>query len=99
MEFYLIRHTTPDIDKGICYGQQDLALADSFSADSRTLRATRPDRYENFRLYRSPLKRCSKLAAELAKDEIITDERLMELDCGAWEGQAWDDINDEKLAQ
>jgi len=99
MEFYLIRHTTPDIDKGICYGQQDIALAESFPEDWKRLRAKLPDRYEGFRIYSSPLERCSKLAVELSENEVITDESLMELDFGDWEGQAWDDINDEKLAQ
>ena len=30
MELILIRHTTPAIEKGICYGQSDLNVADSF---------------------------------------------------------------------
>lgn len=39
----------------------------------------------------SPLQRCRALAAALASDYRI-DERLTELDFGAWEMQAWDDI-------
>ncbi|MEM9897397.1 MAG: alpha-ribazole phosphatase, partial [Bacteroidota bacterium] len=27
MEIYLIRHTTPEISKNICYGQSDLELS------------------------------------------------------------------------
>ena len=26
MEIYLIRHTSPLVEKGVCYGQADLAL-------------------------------------------------------------------------
>ena len=33
MEIYLIRHTTPKIEKGICYGQADLNVADSFEEE------------------------------------------------------------------
>ena len=30
MEIYVVRHTKVAIDKGICYGQTDAPLADSF---------------------------------------------------------------------
>jgi len=34
MKVHLIRHTTPDIDSGVCYGQTDLEVANTF-ADER----------------------------------------------------------------
>ena len=33
MEIYLIRHTTPLIEKGICYGQTDLDITESFEEE------------------------------------------------------------------
>jgi len=33
MEIYLIRHTTPDVAKGICYGQTDLDVANTFEEE------------------------------------------------------------------
>ena len=33
MEIYLIRHTTPNIAKGICYGQTDLDITDTFEQE------------------------------------------------------------------
>jgi alpha-ribazole phosphatase len=42
-------------------------------------------------VWSSPLQRCRKLA-ELLNPNLIVDERLMEMDFGAWEGRSWDDI-------
>ena len=33
MDVYLVRHTTPDVLSGVCYGQADLGLAPSFDAE------------------------------------------------------------------
>lgn len=52
-----------------------------------------------FRIYTSPLGRCRSFAALLAEHDPrlfaspMVDERLLEIDFGAWEGIAWDDIN------
>ena len=43
------------------------------------------------RVVSSPLQRCASFAAALSPDFQI-DARLTELDFGAWEMQAWDDI-------
>ena len=37
MDIYLVRHTTPKIDKGICYGQSDLELADSYPEEFKAI--------------------------------------------------------------
>jgi len=36
-EIYLIRHTTPKVEKGICYGQTDLNLADTFEQEKERI--------------------------------------------------------------
>ncbi|NGP86848.1 alpha-ribazole phosphatase [Fodinibius halophilus] len=92
MDVYLIRHTTPDIDEGICYGQKDIGLAVDYAKEVNILKGKLPKGFHNHTVYSSPLKRCHKLANDLASDDVITDERLMELDFGNWEGRRWDDI-------
>lgn len=88
MEVYLIRHTSPDIAPGTCYGQLDIpALADSFDAELALIRQKLPATVDS--VYSSPLIRCAQLARHLYNSEIITDKRLMEMNFGAWEGQQW----------
>ncbi len=94
MEVYLIRHTTPAIQSGICYGQSDVGLADSFSDELDTVRAKLPD-LRDAAIYSSPLVRCRRLAEALGTP--ILDSRLMELHFGDWELKAWADIDRQSL--
>ncbi len=89
MEIYLIRHTTPKVEKGICYGQTDLDLAESYSEEFNTIHETLPK--GNYKVYSSPLKRCDVLAKTYS-DTITYDDRLKELNFGDWEMQPWDNI-------
>ena len=43
MDIYLVRHTTPKIDKGICYVQSDLVLVDSYPEEFKTIKDTIPE--------------------------------------------------------
>jgi len=91
MEIYLIRHTTPLVEKGICYGQTDLDITASFEEEANAIRASLPATIEQ--VFSSPLQRCSKLANQLFPNHDITlDPHLMELNCGEWEMQYWDAI-------
>ncbi len=94
MEVYLIRHTTPKIEKGICYGQSDIPLADSFQTEAQKLLRDLPEKFDA--VYSSPLSRCQKLSALIANNPK-TDERLLELNFGDLEMKKWDDINQEEL--
>lgn len=97
MELWLIRHTTPKIDQGICYGQLDLDVDANFDDESREIKK----HLENItfdKVYSSPLKRCYQLAQALfGKRNIIKDDRLKEINFGEWEGQKWEDIKREAL--
>src|SRR5580692_7160561 len=62
-EIYLIRHTTPAIGKGICYGQSDLDITSSFREEADLIRQHIPD-YIRF-IHSSPLRRCALLAEYL----------------------------------
>jgi len=96
MAIYLIRHTTPDIEKGICYGQSDIDVTDSFHTEAEQIKTALTEPVQQ--VYCSPLKRCHKLAAHLFPSHSIQfDPHLMELHCGEWEMQHWDHIPPEVI--
>ncbi|MCZ2102171.1 MAG: alpha-ribazole phosphatase [Chitinophagales bacterium] len=97
MEIYLIRHTTPIVDKGICYGQTDLDIHPiQFEEELTHIQSKLPEDITHF--YSSPLKRCVTLTQRLTTD-FETHKRLMELNFGAWENKKWDEINKTELNQ
>lgn len=91
MDIYLIRHTQTATDPGQCYGQSDIALADSFPDEVANLHDKLPEFNEDCKVFSSPLTRCLQLA-ETFSDTVTTDARLQELDFGEWEGKRFDDI-------
>ncbi|WP_437753772.1 histidine phosphatase family protein [Sorangium sp. So ce1389] len=81
---------------GVCYGRLDVAaeLSPAGAADviERALEGLglRPGA-----IWSSPLSRCAEPAAELSARLGVphaVDDRLLEIDYGAWEGRAWSDI-------
>lgn len=97
MDVYLIRHTAPDIDEGICYGQSDLMVKDTFNDEVSDLRNRLPQLHSP-QVYSSPLKRCLTLAERLFPNSTITqDARLQEINFGDWEMQPWDKIDRTQL--
>ena len=96
MEIYLIRHTTPKIEKGICYGQTDIPVVDSFSVEAESVLQQLPDTFDM--IYSSPSNRCFKLAQMIQPyQSIVTDKRLLEMNFGDWEMKKWDEINQDEL--
>lgn len=96
MEIIFIRHTTPDIEKGICYGQSDLNVTDTFTEEIIPILKDVPINDDNTAYFSSPLIRCKKLAKKLAEN-ICFDDRLKELNFGDWELKNWNEINKEDL--
>ena len=95
MEIYLIRHTTPTIAAGICYGQADIEVAESFEEEAKLIQQQLP---EVINIYSSPLKRCRQLANHIYPDATITfTDDLKEMHFGEWELQPWDEIPNEPL--
>jgi alpha-ribazole phosphatase len=92
MEVYLVRHTTPDIEKGICYGQADLPLAPSFPEELQSILEKHPKLKNADSIYSSPLQRCKQLAEALEPKQLHCDPRLQELHFGDWELKPWDAI-------
>ncbi len=89
MRLFLVRHPQPDVADGTCYGRTDLALAADPAECATALRPLLPN---GAPLYSSPLTRCRQLAEQLHAAPVF-DERLLELDFGAWEMQAWASID------
>ena len=91
----LIRHPAPDIDRRLCYGRLDVGLSaeghGAIPGIVAELAAHVPAR-----IWTSPARRCRLLAAAIADAHDLAppepDARLWEIDFGAWEGRAWDDL-------
>lgn len=95
MEVYLIRHTETVCEKGICYGQADVAIQEPFEHLFQEIRDQLPS--EEMKVISSPLKRCTVLADFLSNEKIEKDKRLIEMDFGNWELKNWNDIPQEEL--
>ncbi|UXP31042.1 alpha-ribazole phosphatase [Reichenbachiella agarivorans] len=89
MEIYLVRHTTPSIGKGICYGQSNLPLAKGYQKEMAVTMDLLPQKLDA--VYTSPLVRCRTFAFELSENNIV-DQRLLELNFGDWELIEWKNI-------
>lgn len=98
MEIYLVRHTETICEKGICYGQTDVAIASPYQEIFEIIAEQLP---EKALLYSSPLQRCQKLSDYIQSQKkihsTIIDNRLMEMNFGDWEMQKWDAIKPEEL--
>lgn len=87
-----LRHPRPEAPPGLCYGRTDLAPGPGAAAEiARALELT-PTVSQ---VLASPARRCRGLAEALAARDGVAlelDDRLRELDFGAWEGRRWWDI-------
>jgi alpha-ribazole phosphatase len=95
-DIYLIRHTAPDIPKGICYGQSDIGITDSFDGEASAIGQVLPAGV--VLVYSSPLRRCTLLAERLFPGAtLLLRNDLMEIHCGEWEMRGWDDLPKEEV--
>jgi len=93
MILHLIRHTKVNVEPGVCYGQKDVELLESYPEELEAVKEQIKDLKFDAH-YSSPLTRAKTLATDLFADAVIFDDRLMELNFGDWEGKAWDEIKD-----
>jgi alpha-ribazole phosphatase len=98
MEIYLVRHTETICEKGICYGQSDVDIAEPYTIIFDQIVSQLPSEAV---IFSSPLKRCVILANHI-KENINSisyqeDKRLMEMNFGDWELKKWDEISPEQL--
>jgi alpha-ribazole phosphatase len=98
MEVKLIRHTSVDVPKGVCYGQTDVPLKDTFPEEAAaTHRQIVVEVFDQ--VFTSPLSRCVRLADYCGYPDAIRDDRLKELNFGAWEMQWFDRIADPRMQE
>ncbi len=93
MHLYLIRHTRPQIEAGLCYGQLEVPLAPTCVEDCAAVAARLPPVEA---VWTSPLARCRTLAETIAARvdaAPVADARLRELGFGEWEGRRWETIS------
>jgi alpha-ribazole phosphatase len=79
-------------EKGLCYGQSDVALSPTFEDDAQQLLEKLPNFSAECQVFSSPLSRCLQLAEKLT-ETVIADKRLLELDFGNWENCFFDDLD------
>lgn len=96
MEIYLIRHTSVDVPAGVCYGQTDVPLKESFEQEASVV-ADHLNGLHFDEVFVSPLSRCVKLARFCGWADARRDPRLLELNFGSWEMKRWEDIRDPRL--
>ncbi len=96
MEIFLIRHTSVQISKSVCYGQSDIDVADTFETEAQLVQEKLP-KNGNLAVICSPLQRCIRLAARLCS-VYATDARLMEVNFGDWEQKNWSQIPENELS-
>jgi alpha-ribazole phosphatase len=92
VDVYLIRHTAPDIAAGMCFGRLDVGVLPDVLEAAERLRALLP---ATVPVVTNDSQRCRRLATLLAgmlDSRLIVEERLREIDFGAWEGRAWKEI-------
>ncbi|PXY39944.1 alpha-ribazole phosphatase [Flavobacterium cheongpyeongense] len=98
MEIYLVRHTETICEKGICYGQSDVEIAEPFDFIFENIVSQLPS---EALIFSSPLKRCVILAKYIQKNintiSYQEDNRLKEMHFGDWELKTWNEIPPEQL--
>lgn len=94
MKLTLVRHTSVDVPKGICYGITDVLPAPTFRIEMEQVRQKLEGELFDA-TFSSPLIRCTRLASAIIPQQVLqTDIRLTELDFGDWEMVAWNSVSD-----
>jgi len=89
VKYVLVRHPAPAIAAGLCYGRLDMPLRPDAAALRSIVAALAG--HGLARVWTSPAQRCLAVA-QASGLKLRVDARLQEIDFGAWEGVAWDDV-------
>jgi alpha-ribazole phosphatase len=95
MQIFVIRHTKVQVGNETCYGQANVALADSFLEEVDAVKEKLPTDFDA--VYSSPLDRCKMLSTALKLEDIQNDKRLIEFNFGDWENKLWNDLDQTEL--
>lgn len=98
MIVYLVRHTSVDVPKGMCYGQSDVPLKDTFAVEAAVVKENLDNLEKDWdQVYCSPLSRCVKLAHFCGYENALPDDRVKEINFGEWEMTPFDQIKDPRI--
>ena len=98
MDVFLIRHTSVDVPPGTCYGHTDVPLRSTFPEEAARVKQ-QLDAHTFDAVYTSPLSRCTRLATYCGYPDALRDDRLKEMNMGAWEMHLFDAINDPRIRE
>lgn len=99
MEVILVRHTTPDVPKGTCYGFSDVDVTSTFTEEAKQTLRNLQEHLPVDKAYTSPLQRARKLAEFCGFADAEKDPRLKEMNMGQWEMQNYNEIKDPALQE
>ena len=91
MKVTMIRHTSVDVPKGMCYGWSDVPVAATFEQEAAETKKNLAGKTFDC-VFSSPLTRARKLAAFCGFPDPVVDDRLKEMNMGDWEMMRYDDI-------
>ena len=95
MKVSLVRHTSVELDGNFtCYGALDVEVNPTFEQEAKGAK----ERIEGLQpdgVFTSPLQRAVKLATYCGYGHAERDDRLREMNFGAWEGRSFNDVNAE----
>lgn len=94
MKIYIVRHTAVGVS-GVCYGQTDVPLKDTFESEAEIVKQNLKG-LQFDAVFSSPLSRAKRLAEYCGFTDIRLHDRLKELHFGDWEMQEWDKIDMEE---
>lgn len=98
---WLVRHATPLVAPGTCYGASDVA-ADALHTTETARRLAQTLPMDLVVAQSSPLQRCRMLADALCKLRPTlaaqTSSLLAEMDFGDWEGKTWSSLGEPALS-
>ena len=101
MKVYLVRHTSVDVPRSVCYGQSDVPLKPTFPQEAALVKEKLdnlfPDKSLFDAVYTSPLSRCTRLAEFCNYGFAVREPRILELNFGEWEMQDYNEITDPHL--
>lgn len=95
MALWALRHCTPDVLKGTCYGRLDVPLSSAYPRELEEVRRKLGGKQWD-KVYCSPLSRCTRLAGDLNLTYTL-EPAILEMDFGQWEGSLWEDIPRKEL--
>lgn len=84
MQVHIIRHTAVDVPQGMCYGQTDVPLRNTFQQEAQIVKE-QIQTLSFEQVFTSPLSRCTRLATYCGYPDATRDDRLKELNFGQWE--------------